>query len=96
MKQMRYLIEAAALIALMTAFRLLPLDAASGLGGWLGRTVGPRLVASRRALGNLESAMPEIPAAERQKIIAAMWDNLGRVMAEYPHLEKIGRERVEI
>jgi Kdo2-lipid IVA lauroyltransferase/acyltransferase len=25
-----------------------------------------------------------------------MWDNLGRVMAEYPHLKQIGRERVEI
>jgi len=33
--------------------------------------------------------MPELSAAERARIIRGMWDNLGRVMAEYGHLARI-------
>src|SRR5262249_20273756 len=69
-------------------FRLLPLDAASGLGGWLARSIGPRLGISRRARANLRRAMPELDAAGIERIVAGMWDNLGRVVAEYPHLGK--------
>ena len=33
--------------------------------------------------------MPELSAERRDEIIIGMWDNLGRVMAEYPHLDEI-------
>jgi KDO2-lipid IV(A) lauroyltransferase len=69
-------------------FRLLPLDGASALGGWIGRTVGPRLGASKRAIVNLQRAMPELSPAEIDRIVRGMWDNLGRVIAEYPHLHR--------
>ena len=71
--------------------RALPLDAASGLGGWVGRTLGPRLGASRRADANLRLVMPELTAAGRARIIRGMWDNLGRVIAEFPHLGRLRR-----
>jgi KDO2-lipid IV(A) lauroyltransferase len=70
-------------------FRLLPLDLASRFGGWLGRTVGPRLGISKRAEINLRRAMPELGEAERAEVMRGMWDNLGRVIAEYPHLDAI-------
>ena len=65
---------------------VLPVDWASALGGWLSRKIGPRLFLSRRALNHLAIAFPEMPEAERQRIVADMWDNLGRMIAEYPHL----------
>lgn len=34
--------------------------------------------------------------AEQDKIVSGLWDNLGRVMAEYPHLRQIGASRVTI
>lgn len=77
-------------------FRVLPLDAASALGGWIGRTVGPLLPGSRTAERNLARAFPELPAAARRGVVRAMWDNLGRVVAEYPHLPRIAAERVEL
>jgi len=40
--------------------------------------------------------MPEKSDEERKQIIADMWAHLGRVMAEYPHLETIAREYTEI
>src|SRR5690606_31311 len=32
----------------------------------------------------------------RRQALKEMWDNLGRVMAEYPHLKKIAAERVTL
>ncbi|ALG69755.1 lauroyl acyltransferase [Azospirillum thiophilum] len=77
-------------------FRALPLDRASALGGRIARTVGPWLPGDARARRNLTRVFPEKPKAEIDAILQDMWDNLGRTVAEYPHLEQIGRERVEV
>jgi KDO2-lipid IV(A) lauroyltransferase len=71
------------------AFGLLPLDWASAIGGALARTIGPRLGISKRARLNIRRALPELADHEIAKTIAQMWDNLGRVAAEYPHLRQI-------
>jgi KDO2-lipid IV(A) lauroyltransferase len=83
--------EGAGAVALYAFFRILPLEVASALGGFLARTLGPRVALSRRAHRNLARALPELGEAERHRIVRGMWDNLGRVVAEYPHL---GRYRV--
>ena len=69
-------------------FRLLPVDAASAVGGFLARSVGPVLGISKRARLNLRRALPNLPDSDISRIVRGMWDNLGRVAAEYPHLDK--------
>lgn len=96
MKRFRYILEASFLHVVMFFFMLIPLDFSSTIGGCVGRLIGPRLAVSRKALNNLKAALPGLGDGEYRRIIAGMWDNLGRTMAEYPHLRKIGRERVEI
>jgi KDO2-lipid IV(A) lauroyltransferase len=71
------------------ALRFLPVDWASAIGGTLARTMGPGLGISKRARLNLRHALPELSDGEVTRVIAGMWDNLGRVAAEYPHLRKI-------
>lgn len=92
-KNLRYAAEAVLAYGLFFLFRLMPLDLASALGGWMGRTIGPRLAASRKARANLAAVLPD---ADHEKIVVRMWDNLGRVLAEYPHLEKIAATRVSV
>src|SRR5579883_3262385 len=75
--------------AFFAAFGLLPLGLASAVGGALGRAVGPRLGISRRARRNLALAFPALSPGEIERIVRGMWDNLGRVAAEYPHLRGI-------
>ncbi len=75
-------LEAGLLWLVYHGFRLLPVDAASGLGGFIGRTVGPHLSVSRRARRNLETALP---GQNHRQIVRAMWDNLGRIAGEFPH-----------
>jgi KDO2-lipid IV(A) lauroyltransferase len=77
----------AALVA--AGFGALPIDCASALGGMLGRAIGPCLGVSQVARRNLSRAFPTLGEAETARIVALMWDNLGRVMAEYPHLRRI-------
>ena len=89
-------LEAAGAVLLFGVFRMLPVDVASAIGGFIGRTLGPRTAISRRADRNLKRAMPELGAADRARIVRGMWDNLGRVLAEYPHIPKIVSERVEL
>jgi len=69
--------------------RLLPIAVASGLGGWIGRTIGPRLGITRRARRNLKNAFPEMSDADMEIIISNMWDNLCRTVMEYPLLGRI-------
>lgn len=87
--------QAASLYGLYGLMRALPLDAASGLGGWVGRTIGPRIGASRRADANLRLVMPELSADGRARVIRGMWDNLGRVIAEFPHLGQLRRNEAK-
>ena len=71
------------------ALAALPLDWASALGGAIGRLLGPLLGISNRARRNIRRALPGLSESEIADVIAGMWDNLGRVAAEYPHLRNI-------
>lgn len=84
-----YPMQAAIAWIIVGLFSALPIDWASGLGGWIGRTLGPRLGLTRRADRNLRRALPDLDDAAIATIIRDMWDNLGRVVGELPHLEKI-------
>jgi KDO2-lipid IV(A) lauroyltransferase len=72
--------------AALALFRVLPPAAASNLGGAVARAVGPWIPVSRTADKNLIAAMPELDAPARRKIIAAVWENLGRTVAELAHI----------
>ena len=88
LQKLRYSAEAAVFLAFMAFFRLIGLDAASGVGGFIGRNIFARTRVTQRARDNLAQAFPEKPVAEREAIIRTMWDNLGRTVAEYAHLDK--------
>ena len=81
--------EAWAAAAAFATLGALPIDLASAIGGALGRLIGPFLPISKQARRNLKRALPELSDREIDCVIAAMWDNLGRVAAEYPHLRRI-------
>jgi KDO2-lipid IV(A) lauroyltransferase len=78
--------EAAGLVAVMGVFACLPVDWASAAGGSMARTIGPRLGMSRRALRNIRAALPEAGDVEHRRILRGMFDNLGRTVAEFPHM----------
>ena len=85
----RHPAEALAATIFYWLLRLLPIDWASGLVGALARSIGPKLSVSNRARRNIQRALPELNARERETVVRDMWDNLGRVVGEYPHIGKL-------
>ncbi len=83
-KKIRHLIEGFLFLLVWLSLRYaLPGKSASNVSGWLGRTVGPRLYLSNRAQKNITKCFPEKSKAEVDLIIKEMWDNFGRLIAEY-------------
>jgi KDO2-lipid IV(A) lauroyltransferase len=94
----RFLLEFVLLRGIIALVRALPLDTSRewSAKGW--RLLAPYGRRHARALANLAIAFPEKTPAERQAIALAMWENLGRVMAETMQLDRILKEpsRIEI
>ena len=87
-RRLQYLLEAAGFFLLVGVSTLLGLNLASAFGGVIARTFGPMTSKHRRAKWRLLRVMPETSNAEAERILTAMWDNLGRTIAELPHLGK--------
>ncbi len=88
-RRIRHILEGLAGWVVFGFFSLFSLDLASNMGGWLGRIIGPRLKVSEVARRNLTRAFPKKSQDQIEELVTAMWDNLGQVMAEYPHLDHI-------
>ena len=52
------------------------------------RKAGPLVPEHRLGRDNLRAAFPEKSAADIEQILAGVWDNLGRVAAEFVHLNE--------
>jgi Kdo2-lipid IVA lauroyltransferase/acyltransferase len=95
---LRYLAEYGLLRGIIALVRLMPLDTATRFSAFLWRNLAARGRRHKRALDNLAIAFPEKTPAEREAIAIAMWENLGRVMAETMLLDRIldEPERMEV
>jgi hypothetical protein len=83
-------------IGLLQVGRQLPFGYASNQGAWVMRRIGPWLPGTDTARANLVAAYPEKSKAEIERLLIASWDNVGRVGAEYAHLDRLwGQGRIE-
>jgi KDO2-lipid IV(A) lauroyltransferase len=53
------------------------------------RTLGPRLKEHRIGRDNLTAAFPEKTPEEIESILSGVWSNLGRVGAEFAHIDRL-------
>lgn len=72
---------------------LLPAKTASDLGGWLGVTIGPAIKRTKMAEKLMAEHLPDMSIAQRRDAIREMWDNMGRIIGEYPHLANGAMDR---
>jgi KDO2-lipid IV(A) lauroyltransferase len=56
---------------------------------WLTSRIGPKLKEQKIGRANLRAAFPEKSPEEIETILAGVWDNLGRVGAEFAHLDAL-------
>jgi KDO2-lipid IV(A) lauroyltransferase len=65
-----------------------PIKTADFFGAGM-RKLGPRLSEHNVGRANLAAAFPEKSAEEIDTILAGVWDNIGRLVAEFAHLDHV-------
>jgi len=78
-----------AAVALLKVLRRTDPDRMANFAGKFMRTLGPWLPEHRVGRANLVAAFPEKSAAEIETILGGVWDNLGRVAAEFAHIDRL-------
>lgn len=76
-------------VGLLRLVRLTDPDWMANFAGWTLRTIGPLLPENKIGRDNLTAAFPEKSAADINKILRGVWDNLGRMGAEFAHLDRL-------
>src|ERR1700688_143159 len=76
-------------VGLIKGLRLTNPDMMADFAGWSTRTIGPWLPENRIGRDNLVAAFPEKSSAEIDSILRGVWDNLGRMGAEFAHLDRL-------
>ncbi|GAC1342838.1 MAG: lysophospholipid acyltransferase family protein [Acetobacteraceae bacterium] len=79
-------VEGTAARAALAFLRRLKPERSSTLCGRVARAIGPLLPVSRIADINLRLALPELDAIARRRVIAGVWESLGRTVGEFPHV----------
>ena len=81
-------VGALTIASLRTARYFDPIKTAD-LFGRIARSIGPLMREQKIGRANLTAAFPEKSPGEIEAILAGVWDNLGRVGAEFAHLDRI-------
>jgi KDO2-lipid IV(A) lauroyltransferase len=91
-------LEALAFRTLFGFLRFLGVERASGLGGWLLRTLGPLTGTQKTVMRNLRIAFPDLSEAEYAALALEQWDRTGRTFAELAVMDRLTPEggRVEV
>jgi KDO2-lipid IV(A) lauroyltransferase len=76
-------------VGALKAIRLINRKVMADIAGGFLHRIGPWLPEHRIGRANLAAAFPEKSAAEIEEILRGAWDNLGRVAAEFAHLDRI-------
>jgi Kdo2-lipid IVA lauroyltransferase/acyltransferase len=76
-------------IGLLRTTRYFDPNKTANLFGRILRLIGPMTREQKIGRANLTAAFPEKSPAEIETILAGVWDNLGRVGAEFAHLDHI-------
>jgi Kdo2-lipid IVA lauroyltransferase/acyltransferase len=76
-------------VALLRTTRYFDATKTADLFGRIARLLGPAMPEQKIGRANLIAAFPEKSSEEIETILAGVWDNLGRVGAEFAHLDHI-------
>src|SRR5204863_9518295 len=77
------------IVGTLAVLRRIKRQRMANFAGRLMRVVGPWLPEHKVGRENLRAAFPEKSPQEIEKILAGVWDNLGRVAAEFAHIDRI-------
>ena len=87
MKYLKYFIQFVFVILSFSIFKLLGPKLSSSISGKIFETIGPLFRSKKIIYSNIRKAIPNINFENEKKLINSMWNNYGRVFAEYMFIE---------
>jgi KDO2-lipid IV(A) lauroyltransferase len=88
MSKIKYFFQFLIVIFVFFIFRLLSLKISSFIGGKIFQFIGPFFRSKKIIHLNIKRAFPDLEQKEINKITSNMWNNYGRVFAEYMFIKK--------
>ena len=93
MKIIKYFLQFLFVIIFFSIFKILGLNISSSLGGKLFEKIGPLFRSKKLIHSNLKKAFPDISLEHLNRITKMMWNNYGRVFAEYMFIKEFREDR---
>ena len=98
MKYIKYFTQFFITIIFFTFFKILGLKFSSRLSGKVFEVIGPFFRSKKIIKSNIKKAVPNIDSENLKKIIKLMWNNYGRIFAEYIFIKdfRLDKENLKI
>ena len=93
MKIIKYFLQFLIIIIMFSIFKILRLKISSALSGKLFEKIGPLFRSKKLIHSNLKKAFPNINLENLDKITTLMWNNYGRVFAEYMFIKDFREDK---
>ena len=93
MNKVKYFFQFLFILIFFLIFKIIGLKNSSALGGKLFKIIGPFFRSSDLIHKNIKKAFPNISQDKIIKITNEMWDNYGRIFAEYMFIKKFRQNR---
>jgi len=93
MNKVKYFFQFLFILIFFLIFKIIGLKNSSALGGKLFKMIGPYFRSSDLIHKNIKKAFPNISQDKIIKITNEMWNNYGRIFAEYMFIKKFRQNR---
>ena len=94
MNKIKYFFQFIFVIVMFLIFKILGIKLGSLLGGKLFQIIGPIFRSKKLIFENIRRALPNISKNELISIHNSMWENYGRVFAEYVFMKKFRNDQL--
>ena len=94
MNNIKYFFQFIFVILMFLIFKILGIKLGSLLGGKLFQIIGPIFRSKKLIFENIKRALPNISKNELISIYDSMWENYGRVFAEYVFMKKFRNDQL--
>ena len=93
MKNIKYFFQFIFIIIFFSLFKILGLRISSKIGGKIFQIIGPLFRSKNLIHSNIKKAFPDINLKDLNNITKLMWNNYGRVFAEYMFIKDYRTEK---
>ena len=95
MKNIKYFFQFLFMIIFFCIFKILGFKKSSNLGGKLFEAIGPLFRSKKLIHSNIKKAIPDIDLENLNRITKLMWNNYGRVFAEYMFIKDFRSSKLD-